>query len=240
MVFCGILHVETQLPVQPGKDLRFALPILPGPARFRRLAANQPCRIPYLDRECTARPAMAKPGADSLPVLERRKPRLLFRLAGLFLLRLAQRTFLGLLFQLPPRITRLDPPKTAQLLNRCTTTIELYLQGCARAETLHVRQRTVQAGRQECFIYLTVKPALTVMDGVWGMEGHGPGNGIPRRINLIAASKDAVAMDVGICHLLGVPLGSFPLYRAAKTRGIGETDVSQINFMGERSECSSS
>ena len=82
-------------------------------------------------------------------------------------------------------------------------------------------------------IYLTVKPALTVMDGVWGMEGHGPGNGIPRRINLIAASKDAVAMDVGICHLLGVPLGSFPLYRAAKTRGIGETDVSQINFMGE-------
>jgi len=82
-------------------------------------------------------------------------------------------------------------------------------------------------------IYLTVKPALNVMDGVWGMEGHGPGNGTPRRINLIAASKDAVAMDVGICHILGVPLRSFPLYRSAKARGIGQTDVGQITFKGE-------
>lgn len=35
---------------------------------------------------------------------------LLFVLPGLFLLRLAERTFLGLLFQLPPRMTRLSPP----------------------------------------------------------------------------------------------------------------------------------
>jgi len=82
-------------------------------------------------------------------------------------------------------------------------------------------------------IYSTVKPALTVMDGVWGMEGHGPANGTPRRINLMCASEDAVAMDVGICHILGVPLRSFPLYREAKARGIGETDVHQINFKGE-------
>lgn len=33
---------------------------------------------------------------------------LLFRLSGVLLLRLAARTFLGLLFQLPPRITRLE------------------------------------------------------------------------------------------------------------------------------------
>ncbi|QEH38393.1 hypothetical protein OJF2_69940 [Aquisphaera giovannonii] len=35
-----------------------------------------------------------------------RKPRLLFRLSGVFLLRFAGRQFLGSLFQLPPRITR--------------------------------------------------------------------------------------------------------------------------------------
>lgn len=39
----------------------------------------------------------------------RRKPRLLFRLSGLFLLRLAARKFAGLLFQEPPRITRWLP-----------------------------------------------------------------------------------------------------------------------------------
>ena len=38
-----------------------------------------------------------------------RKPRLLFRLSGLFLLRFADRQFLALLFQLPPRFTRFEP-----------------------------------------------------------------------------------------------------------------------------------
>jgi hypothetical protein len=36
----------------------------------------------------------------------------LFRLSGLFLLRFAERQFLALLFQLPPRITRFEPQVT--------------------------------------------------------------------------------------------------------------------------------
>jgi uncharacterized protein (DUF362 family)/ferredoxin len=82
-------------------------------------------------------------------------------------------------------------------------------------------------------IYQAIRPALTILDGVWAMEGHGPANGRPRRANLIAAAADAVALDVSICHLLGVPLRSFPLYRAAKARGIGETEVSRIAFRGD-------
>ena len=38
-----------------------------------------------------------------------RKPRLLFRLSGEFLLRFADRQFDALLFQLPPRFTRFEP-----------------------------------------------------------------------------------------------------------------------------------
>jgi len=38
-----------------------------------------------------------------------RKPRLLFRFDGSFLLRFADRQFLAVLFQLPPRITRFEP-----------------------------------------------------------------------------------------------------------------------------------
>jgi hypothetical protein len=34
---------------------------------------------------------------------------LLLRLPGVFLLRLAERQFLALLFQLPPRLTRFEP-----------------------------------------------------------------------------------------------------------------------------------
>jgi len=82
-------------------------------------------------------------------------------------------------------------------------------------------------------IYLAIKPALNILDGVWGMEGNGPSNGRPRRLNLIAAALDAVALDVGICYLVGVPLRSLPLYRAARARGIGQTDVGQLTFKGE-------
>ncbi len=85
-------------------------------------------------------------------------------------------------------------------------------------------------------IYLTVKPSLTILDGIWGMEGLGPGNGDPRRLNLIAASKDAVALDVSICHLLNIPLRSFPQYREAVKRQIGETDIHQITFKGDHPE----
>ena len=82
-------------------------------------------------------------------------------------------------------------------------------------------------------ICFTVRPALTIMDGVWGMEGHGPANGMPRRLNLIAAAADVVALDVGLCRVLGVPLRVFPLYRVARARGIGETDIQKIIFKGD-------
>lgn len=82
-------------------------------------------------------------------------------------------------------------------------------------------------------IYMAVRPALTILDGVWGMEGRGPANGTPRRLNLIAASEDAVALDMSICRLLGVPVSSFPLYRAARKRGIGETDAVRISLLGD-------
>ncbi|MBN2467554.1 MAG: DUF362 domain-containing protein [Deltaproteobacteria bacterium] len=85
-------------------------------------------------------------------------------------------------------------------------------------------------------VYLTVRPALTILDGIWGMEGRGPANGRPRHLKVIAAAVDAVALDISMCHLLNVPLGQFPLYRAAHSRGIGETDIGNIIFVGDAPE----
>jgi hypothetical protein len=42
-----------------------------------------------------------------------RKPRLLFRFDGSFLLRFADRQFLAVLFQPPPRLTRYEPLRIA-------------------------------------------------------------------------------------------------------------------------------
>lgn len=82
-------------------------------------------------------------------------------------------------------------------------------------------------------IYQTLKPALTILDGVWAMEGHGPGNGSPIHLGLVAAAEDAVALDCRVCHLLGAPLQGFPLYREARARGIGETDIPRIRCLGD-------
>ena len=48
----------------------------------------------------------------------RRKPRLLLRLSGVLLLRFDTRQFLALLFQLPPRFTRLEPYGVCSFLPR--------------------------------------------------------------------------------------------------------------------------
>ena len=47
-----------------------------------------------------------------------RNPRLVFRLSGVFLLRFADRQFLALLFQLPPRFTRLEPDEGPVAITR--------------------------------------------------------------------------------------------------------------------------
>ncbi|GAB1487104.1 DUF362 domain-containing protein [Aminivibrio sp.] len=66
----------------------------------------------------------------------------------------------------------------------------------------------------------SLAPALTILDGIEGMEGRGPGNGTPRSFGLLAASPDPLALDLSVCSLLGVAPESFPLYRAAKKRGL--------------------
>jgi hypothetical protein len=60
------------------------------------------------ERFCCAPDGTVIPPAPAQSVLATRKPMLLLRLSGSFLLRLAERRFCGLLFQEPPRRTRRD------------------------------------------------------------------------------------------------------------------------------------
>ncbi len=78
-------------------------------------------------------------------------------------------------------------------------------------------------------IYRSVAPALTILDGVWGMEGRGPAGGRPRRVGLVAASRDALALDLAVAGLLGVPPRRFPLHRAARRRGL----LPQVELCGD-------
>ncbi len=65
-----------------------------------------------------------------------------------------------------------------------------------------------------------VRPALTVMDAVVGLEGNGPSTqGVPRRIGALLAGTDTVAIDAVVCQIVGLPHDQLPLLRAAARRG---------------------
>ena len=85
-------------------------------------------------------------------------------------------------------------------------------------------------------IYRIVNPALTIMDGIVGMEGNGPGSGTPRNIGLIISSSDAVALDVVVSDILGVKKGELLTTVIAEQMGAGETDREKIEIKGEAIE----
>nr|WP_319396279.1 DUF362 domain-containing protein [uncultured Desulfobacter sp.] len=79
----------------------------------------------------------------------------------------------------------------------------------------------------------TIKPALTIIDGVWGMQGRGPNNGTPCHLGFIGASCDPLAMDLALAPMLGVHPPSFPLYHAAVRRGFVRPGESDTQMLGD-------
>jgi len=79
-----------------------------------------------------------------------------------------------------------------------------------------------------------VKPTLTVVDGFVGMEGAGPIDGDPVRMDLIVAGKDVVAVDATCCRIMGFDPHKVKHVRGAFERGLGEVD--DIAVIGEKVE----
>ncbi len=78
-----------------------------------------------------------------------------------------------------------------------------------------------------------VKPALSLIDGILGMEGNGPSGGTPRHIGIIAASKDAVALDATICRLVGFRVERLRTCVMAASLGMGITALDLIRVLGD-------
>ncbi|MEK6540457.1 MAG: DUF362 domain-containing protein, partial [Deltaproteobacteria bacterium] len=85
--------------------------------------------------------------------------------------------------------------------------------------------------------YLFLKPRLTIVDGIVGMEGNGPGSGgDPRKLGLIFASSDCIALDRVITEALGAEAMDLLTTKVAEEDGVGETDLDKINILGEKIE----
>ena len=69
-------------------------------------------------------------------------------------------------------------------------------------------------------VMLLAKPALTIMDGVVGMEGDGPSAGRPRTVGVVLAGRDGIAIDVIATQIAGISPASVPTLQRAAARGL--------------------
>ena len=79
-----------------------------------------------------------------------------------------------------------------------------------------------------------IKPALTVIDGFVGMEGNGPVDGTPVKMDTIIAGKNVVATDAVACGVMGIDPHSIAHIRRALEKGLGTID--DVEIVGEKLE----
>jgi uncharacterized protein (DUF362 family) len=72
-----------------------------------------------------------------------------------------------------------------------------------------------------------------VVDGVIGMEGEGPWHGRPIESNMLLAGYDVLATDVVGARLMGYDASEVGKFEYARQKGVGESDLSRIEVVGE-------
>ena len=77
-----------------------------------------------------------------------------------------------------------------------------------------------------------LKPSLSVVDGVVGMEGNGPTQGSARRIGIIAASGSPYDLDSVCADVIGLGPDRVPTLQLALERGLGKK-LEDIEICGD-------
>jgi uncharacterized protein (DUF362 family)/NAD-dependent dihydropyrimidine dehydrogenase PreA subunit len=82
-------------------------------------------------------------------------------------------------------------------------------------------------------IYQHIKPGLTIMDGILGLEGEGPGSGgTPKKTGLLLASKNAIALDIVAEQIIGFKPEEVATTKYAVERGIFSS-FDDVEIVGE-------
>lgn len=73
-----------------------------------------------------------------------------------------------------------------------------------------------------------LRPHLSIIDGATGMEGLGPSAGQAKKLDLVLAGIDPLAVDAVACSLMGLNAEDVPHLRICAERGYGVIDISRI------------
>lgn len=106
-----------------------------------------------------------------------------------------------------------------------------------------MRPNPTDFGRLLAGIHDRIPPALSIADGIVGMEGSGPSGGKPVELGFLAASEDSYALDATLCRILGIRVSAVsymdgylkrrtPHGAAGEIRlsGVGPDDIAPRSF----------
>jgi uncharacterized protein (DUF362 family)/Pyruvate/2-oxoacid:ferredoxin oxidoreductase delta subunit len=78
-----------------------------------------------------------------------------------------------------------------------------------------------------------VRPRLSIVDGVLGLEGDGPGtSGHPRHLGLLLAGADPVTVDVACCRIADIDPAKVPVLAVARKRGLWSGRPADVETVG--------
>jgi len=78
-----------------------------------------------------------------------------------------------------------------------------------------------------------VKPQLSIVDGILGMEGNGPSGGTPRGFGILAASDNPYHLDRVLAHCIGMTENEAMTVKCSIAAGLAPKDVFEITVSGD-------
>jgi uncharacterized protein (DUF362 family) len=93
------------------------------------------------------------------------------------------------------------------------------------------------AGIHNCILDINaaVRPDFAIVDGIFGMEGNGPIQGVPKQANVLIFGNDPVAVDATCCRVMGL-LPEKIKYLAGAGTLLGHLNRDKIEQLGESIE----
>jgi uncharacterized protein (DUF362 family) len=79
-------------------------------------------------------------------------------------------------------------------------------------------------------MFSVLHPHLSIIDGTVGMEGLGPSTGRAKKLDLVVAGIDTLAVDAVACSLMGMNAHDVPHLHICAERGYGLIDISKIQI----------
>lgn len=77
-------------------------------------------------------------------------------------------------------------------------------------------------------VYLAVKPKISIMDAIIGMEGNGPVGGRRKKTGLVLVSKDAISLDIVASKIIGFKPHELELLKTIKKRNLAPNKIKII------------